>query len=124
MSQDPGVVDITQLSLALKDTWVLIEVAASLAGIAAIPGMQWVSLPFVNKIFSYILNWLFSKAAQRLYDFGFFKNSAIRKASQAHQFIDAINTKNSLPANISQEEFKKYERIQMDQFRYLVVLSN
>lgn len=43
-------------------------------------------------------------------------NTALRKASEAKSYIDAVNLKNSLPEDISDEEYEKYEKFEMDAF--------
>lgn len=50
-------------------------------------------------------------------------NTALRKADEAKSYVDAVERKNALPDNVSDEDYEKYERQEMDAFLNFVTIS-
>lgn len=117
-------IDITDLVEKTRSSFVDWAVAYLFGLEVAIPGMEWVALPIVSQIDQEVIRIVIdalSKSAEML---AFFTNTVMRKATQSQDFIDAVNYKDSLPANASDEEYAKAEASQMDAFRNFVALTD
>jgi len=125
MSKDSGVVDITELTQMIKSAWISANVTALVAAIGAVPGLGWLTVtPFFSNAITWLVEWAISKMADFVYNQAFFLATSIRKAGQAQDFISAVHKLNSLPEDISDEEYEKYERIRMAEFNNLVHLAS
>lgn len=125
MADNNGEVDITAAVNAIQSAFVTYGSKAIIAAELAYPPTSflasWPVLDIINqKAIEGILN-LLSKDAVML---AFFANTAVKKASQAQDFINAVNAKNNLPPNVSEEEYAKAEQAQMDAFKSFVVLTD
>lgn len=89
----------------------------------AIPGLQWVALPVISSldqaVIRAVLNLLSTSAVMQ----AFFINTAIKKASEAQDYISAVEFKNSLPPTATSKEIEDAERKEMALFRSFVTLS-
>lgn len=126
MNQAPptGTIDITDLVEKIRQSWVtwgVAEVSAAVLGIPGIGGFlififNWFGKPLVELVFNFI-----SKRGVML---AFFLNTAVRKASQAKDFTDAVHAKNSLPDSATKEEFANAENHEIIQFINFALISN
>jgi hypothetical protein len=90
----------------------------------AIPYMTWIALPFVNYIYKSLVGWLLGILSNSTVMMAFFMNTAIKKASQAQDYLDAVNAKNSLPNTVTQAQYKQYEQNEISAFNSLVSLTS
>lgn len=123
MSNDPGTVDITDLVNALESTFITLAVQVAYAAIIAVPGLQWLGLPVISSILNFSLNWIISLLANDAMLAAFFLNTAIVKASQAGDYIQAVENKNNLPPTATKEEYEQAEQAEISSFNALVIIS-
>lgn len=123
-SQPTGTIDITNVVSSLQSTFVSWAVAYVYGLEIAVPGLEWVALPVISELDEAALKALFNMLAGSAIMVAFFLNTAIRKASQAQDYVDAITTKNNLPPNTSQDDYAKAEQAEMLAFRNFVMLTN
>lgn len=124
MDESPGTVDITNLVSTLQSTFVTWATAYVVAQTIAIPYMTWIALPFVNYIYKSLVGWLLGILSNSTVMMAFFMNTAIKKASQAQDYLDAVNAKNSLPNTVTQAQYKQYEQNEISAFNSLVSLTS
>lgn len=123
MSNDPGTVDITDLVNALESTFITLAVQVAYAAIIAVPGLQWLGLPVISSILNFSLNWIISLLANDAMLAAFFLNTAIVKASQAGDYIQAVENKNNLSPTATKEEYEQAEQAEISSFNALVIIS-
>lgn len=119
-----GTIDITDLVEKTRSAFVDWAVTTIYAEEIATPGLEWVGLPVVKDIDQAILRAVLDALSKQAIMQAFFMNTTIRKASQAKDFLDALNAKNALPADATKEQYEQAERNQMDAFRRFVVVTN
>jgi hypothetical protein len=121
---NPETVDITNVVEKLRETFVTWAVGYIYGLEVGIPGMGWVALPILSSLdkaaIKEILNILTRSAVME----AFFLNTAVRKADQARDYVDAVTAKLSLPNTATQEEYKNAENAEMDAFRNFVSFTN
>lgn len=122
--QPTGTIDITSTVEAMRQSWVSWAVAFIFAEEVAIPGMEWVALPIVADIDKEVLKLILDALSKAAVMEAFFINTAIRKASQAADYVAAIDAKKKLPVNATEEEYKNAEKAEMLAFRNFVMVSN
>lgn len=86
--------------------------------------MEWVALPVISDVDKEVLKLILDALSKSAVMGGFFVNTAIRKASQAADFVDAINAKDALPAGASADQVAAAEQNQMVAFRNFVMVTN
>lgn len=118
-----GTIDITNVVSALQKSFVDWAVAYIFGLEVAIPGLSWVALPVISSldqaVIRAVLNLLSTSAVMQ----AFFINTAIKKASEAQDYISAVEFKNSLPPTATSEEIEDAEKKEMALFRSFVTLS-
>ncbi len=119
-----GTIDITDLVEKTRSSFVSWAVLYLYGMEIAIPGMEWVALPILQDIDKEILKVLLDMLSKSAVMMAFFTNTAIRKASQAKDFTDAVHAKNALPTTATPEEYENAEKAQMAAFRNFVLVSN
>lgn len=119
-----GTIDITDLVSSLKDSFVSWAVAYIYGLIIAVPALSWLAIPGFSGVFKFMLKFVFNLLANSVVMEAFFLNTAIRKASQAQDYVAAIAAKDGLPPTASQKEYQDAEAKQMAAFRNFVMLSN
>lgn len=119
-----GTIDITNVVTKTKEVW--IQWAVGLVGVAArgTPVLSWLNLPVVSQVFDFLLTKIITLIANALVMEAFFLNTAIRKASQAQDFVSAVDAKNALPPTASNEEYENAEKVQMVAFHNFVMVAN
>lgn len=122
MTNPTGTIDITNTVASMKDTFVT-SATAYIYGleIAAVPELatpiiSQLDQAAVKELLNLLTNWVLMEA--------FFLNTAIRKASQAQDYVDAITAKNSLPPTASQDAYAKAEATEIVAFTNFVQLGN
>ena len=123
--QPTGTVDITATVENLRQAWVTWAVAFLYGEELTIPGLQEVvALPLVSDIDREVLRVILNALSNDMVMLGFFMNTAIRKASQAADFNNAVAAKNALPPTASTQEVLNAEQAKSLAFRNFVMLSN
>ena len=120
----PGTIDITELVEQVRKAWVDWGVAQTYAAVAAIPGIGWFGTLMLNTLGKAVIRAIFDFISKKGEMMAFFLNTAIRKASQAKDFTDAVKRKNALPPTATKEEFERAEQDQMVAFRNFVMVTN
>lgn len=124
MDKESGTIDITNLVDGIKGVWVRWAVSLITNVPKTIPWLAWLSLPIISQLFEFFVSKMVTLIANALEMEGFFLNTAIRKASQASDFVDAINAKNALPKTASTQEYENAEKTEMAAFRNFVRVTN
>lgn len=122
--ENDGTVDITDLVENMRSVFVQWASTYLWGLLIAVPGLGWIAAPILKVLFGAALKWLLTKLSQSAVMLAFFLNTAIRKASQASDFADAVKHRKSLPTNASEEEYEKAERAQMLAFNRFVRVTN
>lgn len=117
-------IDITNLVGSLQETFVTWAVDYVFAEMIVVPGLQWLALPIISTVVRVIIKWIANTMSSSLILQAFFLNTSIRKASQAADYIDAVNLKQNLSPGVSDEEYEKAERAEIAAFNNFVRLSN
>jgi hypothetical protein len=119
-----GTIDITNLVEQLRQAFVRWGTQFIINAAAAVPYLSWLGLPVIRQLFQFIVNKLLDVLSKAMEMQGFFMNTAIRKASQAKDFVDAVAAKEALPPTASNEEYENAEKRQMVAFRNFVMFTN
>lgn len=123
MTANSGTIDITELVEQMRQAFVTWSVRLIISTVASVPWLSWLALPVIKPLFEFLLTNIFevlSKAAEMQ---AFFLSTAMRKAAQAKDFVEAVNAKNSLPPSASFEEYENAEKKQMAAFRNFVMVT-
>lgn len=121
-----GTVDITDLVAKMKSTWISWATKTICTASKALPGGWGVffSFPLVARLTDFVVGKAVTVLANAMEMGGFFMNTAIRKASQAKDFVEAVDAKDALPTTASEDEYEAAEKRQMLAFRNFVMVSN
>lgn len=119
-----GTIDITDLVELMRTTFVSWAGIYAMGVVVTIPGFAWLALPIINSIFKSIVEWVAGILSKSVVMEAFFINTAIRKSSQASDFTSMVYRKNNLPSNVSDDEYEKAERDEIEAFNRFVNLSN
>ncbi len=109
-------IDVTDIVEKARSTFVEWAVLYIFGLEVAIPGMEWVALPIVSTIDKEIIRLILTELSKSAVMGAFFLNTAIRKASEAADYVSAVDAKNSLPDDVSDEDYEKAERDEMAAF--------
>lgn len=120
----PGTVDITDVVESSKTTFVVWAVDYVFANMVTVPGLQWLALPLVRALARATVQSLVELLANSAVMEAFFINTAIRKASQAQDYVDAVKFKKSLPDTASGADYENAERAEINAFSNFVRLNN
>lgn len=112
-------IDITDLVEKMRSTFVSIETEASFQALASVQGLQWLRLPLISSITKKLIELVISGLSKRAVMMAFFSNTAIRKASQAQDYVNAVNAKESL-TDVSDEVYEKAELAEISAFNDFV----
>jgi len=108
----------------MESTFVTWATGAAFTALAAVPGMFWITAPiistFIQWVFSSIIGWVARQAVMQ----AFFLDTAIRKASQAGDYQDAVNAADNLPTTATDKEYADAEQAEILAFRNFVLLTN
>lgn len=121
---DDGTIDITDLVEAMRATFVDWADTYLWGLIVALPGVGWVAAPICKAVFGYILKWILTKLSKSAVMLAMFMNTAMRKASQAHTFAQAVDFLNNLPTTASDEDYEKAEQNKIAAFERFVPVSS
>lgn len=119
-----GTIDLTNLVDKMKATFILAGKQFIIAEALAIPGLGPFAVWVIKNILDSAIEWALTKLSNWPYMQAFFWNTAIRKASQADDYIDKINYRESLPTIASDDEYEKAERAELEAFDRFVRVTN
>lgn len=119
------VVDITDLVEKMRDAFVDYASAAAYVAALAIPGLGPIlAMPFVNYIAKQTIRGVVFLVSQLPMMAAFFLNTAIRKTSQAKDFIVSVHELENLPEDVSDEVYLQAEEKKASNFYNFVVMGN
>lgn len=113
-------IDITNLVEQLRQTFVTWGTNLIMTEIGLVPWLAWLNLPVIRQLFVFFLGEILQVLSKAIEMQGFFMNTAIRKASQAQDFVDAVTAKTNLPADASIQDILLAEEKQMQAFTAFV----
>lgn len=119
-----GVIDITDFVEKARSTFVLAGLLYIKGLILAVPGLGWLNLPIISSLLNAGLKYVLNTLSEWAVMAAFFENTAIRKSSQAQDYVDAVNRKDQLPPEASDAEYEKYELAEIDAFTRFVLITN
>lgn len=119
-----GEVDITNVVSALESTFVTWAETFIFGEAIATPGLQWLALPIISTIFKWALSGILNLLAGEVVMGAFFLNTAIKNASQAKGYVDAVTAKESLPPTASDADYAIAEQKEIAAFKSLVTLTS
>lgn len=121
---DSGTIDITGVVNFMQSSFVTLGTDFVFTALVGTAYMSWVSLPIINSLVKMFIKFVLNKVSLMVETQAFFMNTAIRKASQAQDFVNATNELQSLPTTVSDAEYEKAEQTQMLAFRNFVMVTN
>lgn len=124
MSNSTGTIDITNVVSSLQSSFVTWATNYVFGLEIAIPGMEWIALPGISTIDKAIVKGIINLLATSVVMESFFLNTAIKKASQAQDYVDTVTAKNSLPPTTSEDDYAKAEQLEIIAFRNFVSVTN
>jgi len=117
-------IDITDLVEKSRTTFVDWAVAYMYGEEIVIPGLAWVALPVISDIDKEVLRLIVDELSKSVVMLGFFANTAIRKADQSQNFLEAEEALRNLPAGITSEGVRKLEAAKIAAFAAFVSVAN
>ncbi len=125
MSTGTGTIDVTDLAEQMRQSFVTWGVAFVFGEELAIPALAPIlAFPLAAAIDREAIKFILDLISKAEIQQAFFLNTAIRKASQAEDYLSAKRALEALPESTSDDEYKKAERFSNAQFRNLVLLTN
>jgi hypothetical protein len=119
------VIDVTDLVEKTRSAFVDWAVAFIYGEELAIPGLgPIIALPVIGDLDRLVIKLIVDALSKHLVMQAFFFNTALRKAAQAQDFVDAANALESAPKDMSNDEYKKLEFARAGAFRNFVTLTN
>lgn len=115
-----GGVDITNLVELLRSSFVTWAVGFLFGATIATPGFAWLALPVISSIYSGILRWILNYLSNAAVLEAFFLNTAMTKAGQATDYVNAVQHKLGLPQDVSEVDYAKAEQAEIDAFTLFV----
>lgn len=119
-----GTIDITNVVEKLRQSFVNWGVAYVYGLEVAMPGLEWVALPVISELDKTAIQAILDLISKSVIMEAFFINTTIRKASQAQDYVSAVDAKNSLPPTATKDEYEAAEKAEMSAFRNFVLITN
>lgn len=120
----PQSIDITDLVEKARSSFVTWGVAYIFGAEVAIPGLEWVADPIISTIDKELIRIVLNAISSSIVMEAFFLNTVVKKASQAQDYVDAVNAKLNLPPSATEAEVLKAEQNEVAAFRNFVVLTS
>lgn len=119
-------IDITDLAEKIRQTTVDFEVGLAMGYLIAPPpaGLGFtflVAFPPAKAVVEFVVRQLCEFLSKGAYRMAFNFNTAVRKASEAHDYVAAVNRKESLPEGCSDEEYAAAEAEEIAEFHRLAM---
>ena len=124
MINDTDTVDITEAAKALQSAWITFSTSYVTSAAITVPWLAWLALPVINPLFHFMINRIITSLSKAVEMQGFFLNTALRKASQASDFVAAVNAVQSAPIDMDMVNYEKLEQAQMSAFSNFVKFTN
>lgn len=121
---DHSSIDITDLVEKVRSSFVTWGTKFIITAASEVPWLSWLGLPIIKPLFEFMLTKILEALSVGIEMQAFFTNTAIKKASQAKDFVNAVEVKNSLPPIATKDEYEKAELNQMAAFRSFVLLDS
>jgi hypothetical protein len=121
---DSGTIDLTETVKLMKETFVKTSVDFIFQAASSTAYTFWLKWPVISTIFKTIVELVVSTLANMLEMEAFFINTAIRKASQAADYVNAVSELKALPETATFEEYENAEKKEMAAFRNFVRVTN
>lgn len=112
-------IDITDLVETMRSTFVTWSVNSIYASAIAYPGLQWLALPIVNYLFRGLLKIVVDLVSKQAALQLFFMNTAMRKASQATDYVKAVRARQAAKP----EDYERAELYEIAAFNAFVRLD-
>lgn len=122
-SAPPNEIDITNLVNFFQTSFITYAVNYVYTLATTTAGLTWLALPVISGVFKWALELILEAVANDVTMEAFFLNTAIKKASEAQDYLDAVNTKNNLPTTATEAQIAQAEQNEMVAFKSLVVLT-
>lgn len=119
-----GTIDVTNLVETMKETWIITSRELIMTSILAIPGLGIFLTWCVRAFGAQVIEWILRALADSALMLAFFGNTALRKASQAGDYVATVNHKNSLPETATDAEYEAAERMEIDAFNRFVAVTS
>jgi hypothetical protein len=105
-------VDITDLVDTMRESFVKWGEEYAVNAAILSPGFGWLALPVVNLFFRGIVKWVLNIVAKSLIMEAFFLNTSVRKASQASDYVNAVNKRKLIKYGDA-----SYEKAEQDEIK-------
>lgn len=117
------VIDITNLVSTMQATWIKWATKTIDTAVASNPSTSWLRWPVIGYLFNLIVELILTKLSNQAEMLAFFGDTAVRKASQAVDYINATAALKALPETISEADYAKAEQAEITSFRSFVTLT-
>ncbi len=118
---DNGTIDITDLVNAMGDSFDRYALNIAFTNLAASPYFFWVSLPVFSSLTKALLDIAIGKLSKSGIMQTFFLNTAIKKPSQAKDYVQIVQKRKAAK---SKDELERLEKDEMQYFSNLVRITN
>lgn len=119
-----GTIDITDTVEKARVTWVKWSTRYIIEGASTVPWLSWLRLPVISQLFEFALGSVLEFLSKSAVMAAFFLNTTLRKASQARDFVSAVQAREALPKTATQKEYQDAEKLEMLAFSNFVRVSN
>jgi hypothetical protein len=116
-------IDITDLVEKARSTFVDWGVGFLLTEALAVPGLQWLAWPVISDVVKMVLRAILNRLSASVVMQAFFLNTAMRKAAQAKDYLEAVRLKQALPDDVDDEDYERAERAEIKAFAEFVTLT-
>lgn len=117
-------IDITDLVEKARSTFVIAAKEFIMAQALAIPGLGAFVYWLIRNFLGPILDWALTSLSNWDVMQAFFMNTALRKASEAGDYVKTVNLKDSLPDTATDEEYERAEQNEISAFNAFVRVTN
>lgn len=118
------VIDITNTVESMRQTFVSWASSACYMAIVSNSDFAWLNLPVLSSITKFLIRLVLNTLSEEAVMQAFFLNTAIRKDSQAADYVNAVNAKNALSTNASEADYANAEANEIAAFNSFVTLGD
>jgi hypothetical protein len=116
-------IDVTDLVEKARSTFVDWGVAYLFAEEVAVPGLEWVALPIIAELDKAAIRLILDGLSRSAVMQAFFLNTALRKATQANDYLDAVRAKEALADDVADADYERAERAEIKAFAEFVAIT-
>jgi hypothetical protein len=117
-------IDITNLVDSMREDFVVWATNFIYLAEISIPAFSWVATPIVSDIDKDIVKAILESLSKSVVMLAFFENTAIKKVSQAKDYISTKTALKALPVTASAEEYADAEKKNITAFASFVSLTS